>query len=305
MDIRRRGILPRNTIRQATPRNVIEILNDAMKQDVNTNDSVFFIGNIENNQEHIKTVKAACDALTELTLSPDGQKAAIKAGAPEAIVRAMNKYIREKGIVKSGCIGLTNIAFTDSGRISVIHAGAPKVIVDAMEIYSEDAEISKMGCGVLGQISAIPATKKAVVDAGGAEAIVNAIGNHIEKPDIAYWGCGALGNILDKYADGQKAAIEAGADEVLVSVIEKHVLIEITVSNALRALAKIKLSISAGEKADYLRDFVAYEITIYNTDGRKNDEITYYGNQILKMLPRPSSKGGRRKNTRRQRGTTR
>lgn len=303
MDIRKRGILPRNTIRQATPKNVIEILNDAMEEDVNADDSVFFIGNIENSQEHVKTVKRACEVLTELTLSLQGQEAAIEAGAPEAIVRAMNKYIRDKGIVKSGCIGLANIAYIYEGRMAVIHAGAPNVIVEAMDIYSDDADISKMGCGVLGQISAIPATKKAVVDAGGAEAIVTAISKHIDRPGVADWGCGALGNIVDKYSDGQEAAIEAGAREVLVSVIDKHMEnknIVLKAFNAFKALLEIKISISARGKADYVRDIINRVMRKYD----KDDYISYYGPKILKMLP-PSSKGGRRKNTRRQRSTTR
>ena len=194
-------------------------------------------------------LKMGCAALTSAVREKD-RLLAVKEGAIEVIVGALQAHGDDDEVQKAGCEALLNLCEYFEGKRRAGAAGVVEVIVRALEFHRADVEFQLLGCRALGIIcDTCTENKVRVWAARGIEAVVGALKAHEADAKVQQEGTGSLVRI---YPTWFNAEIEVSAPQVVDAVVDalkSHTSDAQVTENAFKILSLLCMQPRFGEQA--------------------------------------------------------
>ena len=191
-------------------------------------------------------VFAATALLFRLTTNPAGKLAAVDAGAPAAVVAAMNVHSRVTNVAECGCRALCNLTFVSAGRQAALDASAPAAIVVALSTHKGVATLCSSVAGrCITLLLFLLVSRKLSLPRSRCHRRSHAAQKGVS--DVACYGCWALCSIA-VFSAGKQAAIDARAPAATVAAMAVHKDFAVVAEQGCKALRNIALS-PAGRQA--------------------------------------------------------
>lgn len=140
------------------------------------------IGNLMfTNDESLKTIR---------------RDAIYRSGGHLAIVQAMKKFPRAKGVQTQGCRALANATWETSDFMEAISAvGGVEVIVSAMKQFPKDEVVQICGCCALRNLTSMKSIAKLVLRSEGLLAAAQAMKAFPNNANIQECGCWTIAHV--------------------------------------------------------------------------------------------------------------
>ena len=123
----------------------------------------------------VAVVQAGVEILKNIANDDAGINACVAAGAPVALVAALNTHTPVPDVCNMGCWALARISTTDAGRDACVAAGAPAAVVAVLNANPNNIPIFDKACDFMLNLAGSGAGKDALVTAGAVPKLVEGI----------------------------------------------------------------------------------------------------------------------------------
>jgi hypothetical protein len=161
----------------------------------------------------------------------ENRQAALRMGAPVAVVRAMRENKRQVAIQKYACRCLAAISWNKEAADQVLEAGGLEAALCAFYQFPNNIALQRSSCKLIGNLwKKFPKTssdntfrtRQRIVDEGGLMAVIDAMTCHPKNRDVQRWGCYALQSLLRNGSSFAEAAAMAGGIDLVISAMNNH-----------------------------------------------------------------------------------
>jgi hypothetical protein len=140
------------------------------------------INAMPDNSGSVDILSKACILMTNLThLNKYFADEFIEADAPQAIVKAMDKFPSHDDMQLYGCQALRNLAHNVEGTNKVVNAGGIATVIGAMHRHPGNVYVQEDASGCLWNIASYhPTSKTELIEKGAVKAVLAAMDKHTE-----------------------------------------------------------------------------------------------------------------------------
>jgi len=182
--------------------------------------------------EEIKDVKAGLSSLADMVRKGSATSAEtvqtnrlalVRLGGHLAVVKAMDRYLRNSLVQAKGCAVLQNLALDEDLCALIGEIGGIECIVQAMKKFGKHTGVQKCGTGALRNLTqSVVDNRDAAFDVGAVQVIINSMKLHTELPELQGWACDTLANISLSGNEAKDTIIEFEGLEAIVKATRTH-----------------------------------------------------------------------------------
>ena len=166
--------------------------------------------------------EACCGTMKSLVVNPSNRDKAVRLGAVDATVYALNRHVAVAGVAEEGCGALCNLTIDAKKRkvsLAVPH-GATSVVA-AMRCHLANLEVQEAGCAALWSLAEADSRNPGLaVESGAADAVAAAMQAHPRNIPVQAVGVAALKCFCELGNSGAVAA--AGGLEAVMQSLRVH-----------------------------------------------------------------------------------
>jgi hypothetical protein len=191
-------------------------------------------------RESGRSAQSQCaGALSNLVLSPLFRRAALDAGVPRALVRALELHPSDPAVASDALNGLASLTEgsscspeVEAALLLALDAGVPGVLAPAMKTH---AKLRSAGTLLAAQISMTPAAARPLVQSGTLREVCVAMSSNAKHANTQENGCVVLFNVAleSEYED---EAVSLGGISLVLASLKEHATNDGVVERACAAL---------------------------------------------------------------------
>ena len=173
--------------------------------------------------ENVDVQIAGCQALWNLSATPDNQAAIGSAGGIVAILNAMIAFDGDADLQENAMAALSNLGACEANHPIIIENEGVRKVVEAMNRHSENAGVQEKGCAALTNLASKDVSvKSAITAAGGADAVVIAMVMHPGDVELQQKALRALRNLCANDDENKMLVANVGGIDAVIGAMQVH-----------------------------------------------------------------------------------